>query len=63
MIEVRKNGERIKISFPYNPDYISKIKTIEGYRWHPEDKCWSVPRSEFETLLSIFDGKSIAIDP
>jgi hypothetical protein len=25
MIEVRKDGERIKISFPYNPDYITRI--------------------------------------
>jgi len=31
MIEVGKDGERIKISFPYILDYITKIKTIEGY--------------------------------
>ena len=53
----------IKISFPYNPDYIAKIKTIEGYRWRPEEKCWSVPYSEFETLLSVFDGEKPVIDP
>ena len=53
----------IKISFPYNPDYIAKIKTIEGYRWRPEEKCWSVPYSEFETLLSVFDGENPVIDP
>ena len=62
MMEVKEDGERIKISFHYDPDYIAKIKTIEGYRWHPEEKCWSVPHSEFKTLLSVFDGKSIAID-
>jgi hypothetical protein len=39
MIGVGKDGGRIKISFPYNPDYITKIKTIEGYRWHSEEKC------------------------
>ncbi len=61
-MEVRKDGERITISFPYNPDYIAKIKTIEGYRWHPEEKCWSVPYSELEKLLFIFDGESIVID-
>jgi len=26
MIEVTKDGGRVKISFPYNPDYIVKIK-------------------------------------
>jgi integrase len=63
MMEVRKDGERITISFPYNPDYIAKIKTIEGYRWHPEEKCWSVSSSELENLLSVFDEESIIIDP
>jgi len=45
MIEVEKNEEMIKISFPYNPDYIVKIKTIEGYRQHPEEKYGSIPYS------------------
>ncbi|RLG32272.1 hypothetical protein DRN97_07750 [Methanosarcinales archaeon] len=54
MIEVRKDGERIKISFPYNPDYITKIKILKGYRWHPEKKYWSIPSSELEILISVF---------
>ena len=62
MMEVKKNGGRIKISFPYNPDYIAKIKTIAGYRWHPEGRYWSVPYSEFEKLLSVFDGENLVID-
>ena len=63
MIEVVKDGERIKISFPYSPEYIAKIKILEGYRWHPEEKCWTVPCSELERLLSTFDGERIVIDP
>lgn len=65
MIEVRKDGGRIKISFPYNPDYITKIKTIEGYRWHPEEKYWSVPYSDdvIARILSIFSGEEVEIDP
>ena len=63
MIEIRKDGEWINISFPYNPDYITKIKTIEGYRWHPEEKYWSVPYSELERLISVFDGEKVDIDP
>ena len=62
MMEVKKDGGRIKISFPYNPDYIAKIKTIVGYRWHPEGRYWSVPYSEFEKLLSVFDGENLVID-
>ena len=46
IIEVRKERERIKIFFPYNPDHIAKIKTIGGYKWHAEGKYWSIPCSE-----------------
>jgi site-specific recombinase XerD len=63
MIEVKKKGEWIEISFPYNPDNIAKIKTIEGYRWQPEEKCWSLPYSEFKGLLSLFDEEKLDIDP
>jgi len=59
MIEVREKGERIEIAFPYNPDHIAKIKAIEGYRWHTEDKCWSLPYSELKGLLAAQSKKSV----
>jgi len=58
-MELQKDGDRIEISFPYNPDHIAKIKAIEGYRWHPEEKCWGVPRSEFKGLLALFDERKL----
>lgn len=63
MMEVRKKGERIEISFPYNPHYIAKIKTIEGYKWHSEAKCWSLPYSELKGLLTLFGEEKLDIDP
>jgi hypothetical protein len=37
-IKISRDVEnRITVSFPYNPDYIAKIKTMQGYRWHPEE--------------------------
>ena len=63
MIEIKKEGDMIKISCPYNPNHIAKIKAIKGYRWHPEGKYWTVPYSELEKLLSVFDGENIIIDP
>jgi len=62
-MEVRKKGERIEISFPYNPHYIAKIKTIEGYKWHSEAKCWSLPYSELKGLLTLFGEEKLDIDP
>ena len=65
MIRVIRDRERIKICFPYNSDYIAKIKTIEGYGWHPKEKCWSVPYSDgiIEKILSIFSEEEVEIDP
>ncbi|MHC1624267.1 MAG: hypothetical protein ACXQTR_06750 [Candidatus Methanospirareceae archaeon] len=45
MIRIGKDDDRIAVVFRYNPDYIAKVKTIEGYRWHHEEKYWSVPFS------------------
>ncbi len=65
MIQIEKYGKRIKVSFPYNPRYISKIKTIKDYKWHPEDKSWSIPSSEstIMKILSFFDTEDIDYDP
>ena len=65
MIKVEKDGKRIKVSFPYNPRYIAKIKTIKDYKWHPEDKSWSIPSSEsaITKILSFFDRKDMDFDP
>lgn len=65
MIKIGKNNGRITIAFPYNPDYIAKVKSIQGYRWHPEEKCWSIPHEgdTLEKIPSLFGGERIEIDP
>ncbi|MDI6917609.1 MAG: hypothetical protein QMC80_07415 [Thermoplasmatales archaeon] len=62
---INGRDNRIKVTFPYNPDYIVKIKTINGYRWHPEEKYWSVPYTNgiLEKILKIFEKEKIHIDP
>jgi len=34
---------RITVAFPYDRDLIAIIKTIDGYKWHLEERCWSFP--------------------
>lgn len=65
MIKIGKESRRITVTFPYNPDYIAKIKTIKGYRWHPEEKGWSFPDSNgtLEKILRVFEGEEIYLDP
>lgn len=55
---------RITVSFPYNPLYIQSIKSIKGYRWHPEGKYWSFPLNNvtLEKLVSALGGENLDID-
>ncbi len=65
-IKVSDIGDnRMMVTFPYNPTYITKIKTIKGYKWHPERKYWSVPSDDgiLERIRSIFNGERIYVDP
>lgn len=36
---------RLMVYFPYRPDLVARIKTLPGRRWHPEQKCWSLPHT------------------
>jgi len=56
-IKLEREDKRIKLTLPYNPTHIKKIKTISDYRWHPDKKHWSFPYSEdiFKKILSLKD--------
>jgi len=62
-IEKGKSGN-IKISFPYNPVFVARVKTIKGHRWHPEGKYWSFQNTAgtVEKILEVFKGENIYID-
>ncbi|MGC8927580.1 MAG: hypothetical protein ACP5QK_06615 [Myxococcota bacterium] len=34
LIQVRKENRFIKVTFPYNPQLVEKIKIIQGRRWN-----------------------------
>jgi hypothetical protein len=55
----------IIVSFPYDPLLVSKVKTIEGRRWHPVEKHWSFPKLDgmLEKILKVFSNGSVQIDP
>jgi integron integrase len=53
---------RLTVRFPFSPENLAKIKTIEGRRWHPDRKYWTVPASEgmAERLARLFQDPSPA---
>jgi hypothetical protein len=56
---------RIVVSFPYDPVIVTRIKTIEGRRWHPVEKHWSFSNRDdiLEKILKVFEDKEVQIDP
>jgi len=38
-----RDGERLTISFPYNPDLVNKVKTLTDRKWNAEKKYWTAP--------------------
>jgi len=53
------------VAFQYNPILVQKVKTIHGYRWHPDKKHWSFPNVNgiLEKILEVFKDEEIHIDP
>lgn len=42
---VAQGQVRIKILFPFNPEVLDNIRTLEGREWHPVSKFWSAKLS------------------
>jgi hypothetical protein len=67
MVEVSISKDlygRTVVSFPYDPLLVSKVKTIDGRRWHPNGKYWSFPGSDetLEKILKVFEHEEIHLD-
>ena len=56
---------RIIVSFAYDSLLVSKVKVIDGRRWHPVERHWSFPNREniFEKILKVFADNEVQIDP
>ena len=53
VVTVSKDSQDgIAVSFPYDPKLVAKVKTIEGRKWHKEEKYWSFLNTD-ETLKKI----------
>jgi len=53
------------VHLPYSPEGVARIKTIRGRRWHPEEKYWTVPRTDgvLARLLALFADRPVEVDP
>jgi site-specific recombinase XerD len=53
---IHKNQERIKVEFPYNNEFITKLKQIEDAHWSKTHNAWHIPYSKnaFLKLKTLF---------
>lgn len=41
-VQVRQQGARLHLTFPFNRHLLDEVKQMKGRRWHPEEKEWSI---------------------
>lgn len=67
-IVLEESGEMLKVRTPYNPDFVTRVKQIEGRRWDKEEKVWLVPMTAqakaalWQLLRDVYPGE-MAIGP
>jgi len=56
---------RLSVCLLYTPERVATIKTVSGHRWHPTEKCWTVPHTDgmLVHLLALFAKEPVEVDP
>lgn len=42
MITIYRAKNQLRVTFPYSPELVEKIKTIPGHYWHSKEKYWTI---------------------
>lgn len=54
MITLSKDDSgNITISFPYEPQLVAKVKSIDNRKWHKDKKYWSFPNTGIRKEITI----------
>lgn len=62
MIKVIKINDTLNVSFPYDAELVSKIKTVPGRKYNSSNKSWDLPLNAIHKLKELFDDLNIAED-
>ncbi|MEG2412601.1 MAG: hypothetical protein RSA29_17005 [Clostridium sp.] len=62
MINIRKINDTLNVSFEYDADIVSKIKTIPGRKYNPSNKSWDLQLQSIHKLKELFNELNISDD-
>lgn len=46
----RQSNSRLSVRFPYNKKAVEWVKTLDGARWNPDHKIWTIADSEYNSF-------------
>lgn len=49
-------NEKLAVTFPYDPANVAKIKGVPGRAWDPNNRHWTVPIEQLQTVQNTFPG-------
>jgi len=62
LVKVIKINDTLNVSFEYDADTVSKIKTIPGRKYNPSNKSWNMPLQAIHKLKELFNDLDISED-
>lgn len=62
MIKVIQINDTLNVSFDYDADIVSKVKTIPGRKYNSTNKSWDIPLQAIHKLKELFTNLDIADD-
>lgn len=60
MLVCKWTEECIQIKFEYDKELVNRVRQIQGRRWNPDNKIWTIPHSSYEQLKRDFAKSEIA---
>ena len=55
-VVVKQNGNIYEISFKYDVNMISIVKSVPGREWNPNKKVWTIPKDKLGFLIKAVEG-------
>jgi hypothetical protein len=53
VLSMMRQGDRLLLDFEYGPERVKAVKAIPGARYNPDDKSWSLPLEQLDTVRSL----------